>query len=87
MKGSNHERDMYIYHARKDDKRTFVDIGRDVGISPQRVRAIYRRMDWQLNGLNADHHKDATDFPPPLLEVVKDPDTGKYTMVAKGGRV
>ena len=52
------ERTMYIYHARKDDKRTFVDIGRELGITGNRVRQIYRRIDWQLNGMQADHHKD-----------------------------
>ena len=49
------ERTMYIYHARKDDKRTFADIGRELGITGSRVRQIYRRIDWKLNGMHADH--------------------------------
>lgn len=52
----DHERDMLIYHARKDDKRTYADIGNEFGISPERIRQIYRRLDWQINGFNADHH-------------------------------
>lgn len=51
------ERGMYIYHARKDDKRTFVDIGKELGISPNRVRAIYHRLDWNLNRFDADQFK------------------------------
>lgn len=50
----DHERDMYIYHARKDDKRTFADIGREFGIGPERVRQVYRRMDWAINRENCD---------------------------------
>ena len=61
MKARNQERDMYIYHARKDDKRSFADIGRELGITRQRVRDIYRLLDWRLNGLNADHHKEKTE--------------------------
>ena len=57
MKGNNQERDIYIYHARKDDKRSFADIGRELGITRQRVRDIYRLLDWRLNGYNADHHQ------------------------------
>lgn len=53
------ERGMFIYHARKDDKRTFADIGRELGISPSRVRYIYTRLDWNLNRYNADHHQKA----------------------------
>lgn len=54
------ERAMYVYHARKDDKRTFVDIGKELGISAERVRQMYRRTDWAINRENADHHiKDA----------------------------
>ncbi len=49
------ERAMYVYHARKDDKRTFVDIGKELGISPERVRQMYRRTDWAINRENADH--------------------------------
>lgn len=57
MKAINQERDMYIYHARKDEKRSFADIGRELGITRQRVRDIYRLLDWRLNGYNADHHQ------------------------------
>ncbi len=57
MKARNQERDMYIYHARKDDKRSFADIGRELGITRQRVRDIYTLLDWRLNGYNADHHQ------------------------------
>lgn len=51
------ERDMGIYRARKIDKRTYADIGQEYGIGPERVRQVYRRMDWELNGYNADHHQ------------------------------
>ena len=50
------ERAMYIYRQRKEEKRTFTDIGRDLGITGNRVRLIYKQMDWKLNGFNADHH-------------------------------
>ena len=53
------ERAMYIYHARKDEKRTFADIGRELGISGNRVGLIYRQMDWDLNGMEADHRKNS----------------------------
>lgn len=53
----DHERDMLIYHARKDDKRTFADIGRELGITGNRVRQVYRRMDWALNRMNSDHRQ------------------------------
>ena len=56
----DHERDMYIYQARKVDKRKFVDIGRELGISGNRVRQVYVRIDWQLNRENADHRIKAT---------------------------
>lgn len=48
------ERDMYIYHARKVDKRTYADIAKELGIGLERVRQVYRRTDWQLNGENSD---------------------------------
>ena len=51
------ERAMYIYHARKVDKRTFVDIGRELGITTERVRQIYRRTDWTINRENSDGHR------------------------------
>ena len=51
------ERAMYIYKQRKEAKRRFVDIGRDLGITGKRVAYIYRRIDWNLNGYNADHHQ------------------------------
>lgn len=53
----NREREQYIYHARKCDKRTFEDLGRELGISGERVRSIYRRIDWEINRFNADHHQ------------------------------
>ena len=87
MKGNNQERDMLIYHARKDDKRTFADIGREFGITQSRVRAIYRRLDWLLNGLDADHHKDDPSFPPPWFDVVRDEETGKAYIVSKKDRI
>jgi len=51
------ERAMYVYKQRKEGKRTFADIGQELGISRQRVRDMYRQLDWKLNGYNADHHK------------------------------
>lgn len=51
----DHERDMYIYHARKVGKRLLADIGLELGISRERVRQVYRRMDWAINRENADH--------------------------------
>ena len=51
------ERAMYIYKQRKEGKRTFADIGRELGITGNRTAQIYRRMDWNLNGYNADHHQ------------------------------
>lgn len=80
MKTRNADRDMLIYHARKDEGRTFADIGREYGISPNRVRAIYRKLDWQLNGLDADHHKNDPSFPPAGFAVVKDQRAGKYVV-------
>lgn len=52
----NREREQYIYNARKFDKRTYADIGRDLGITWNRVRQIYVRRDWEINRFNADHH-------------------------------
>ena len=52
----NREREQYIYNARKFDKRTFEDLGRELGISGARVRYIYRCIDWEINRFNADHH-------------------------------
>lgn len=51
------ERAEYIYNARKYDKRTYADIGRELGISCVRVRQIYGRIDWMKNGYEADHHR------------------------------
>ncbi len=50
----DHDRDMLIYRARKVDKRTFADIGREFGIGPERVRQVYRRIDWEINWHNSD---------------------------------
>lgn len=55
-KPKDSERAMYIYKQRKEEKRRFVDIGRDLGITGNRVAQIYRRIDWNLNRYNADHH-------------------------------
>lgn len=69
------ERAMYIYHARKVDKRTFADIGRELGITLERTRQIYRRIDWKLNGYNADHHQKESR-PKPL--VIQFPELEEY---------
>ena len=53
------ERAMYIYKQRKEGKRTFADIGQELGITANRVNAIYRRMDWTINRENADHYLKA----------------------------
>ena len=74
---------MLIYHARKVDRRTFVDIGKDFGITPQRVRDIYTLIDWRLNGLDADHHKGDSSFLSPWEEVIKDPKTGYFAVKLK----
>lgn len=84
MKARNQERDMRIYHARKVDKRTFVDIGKEFGITPQRVRDIYRLLDWRLNGVDADHHKEKPLVLYPWQEVVKDPKNGYFAVKSKG---
>lgn len=56
MTERNIERQMYIYNARKHEKRTFDDIARELGISRTRVSQIYKRYDWEKNGYQADHH-------------------------------
>ena len=66
----DHERAMYIYHARKVDKRTFADISRELGITLERTRQIYRRLDWTINGMNADHHQKETQ---PRQKVIQFP--------------
>ena len=81
MKARNQERDMYIYHARKDERRTFADIGRELGITGQRVREIYMRLDWKLNGMNADHRRNNPESLPPWLEVSKDPETRETIVI------
>ena len=50
----DYDRDMLIYHAHKVDKRTFADIGREFGIGPERVRQVYRRIDWEINWHESD---------------------------------
>ncbi len=50
-------RDEFIYHARKVDKRTYSDIGKELGISLNRVAQIYHKVDYERNGINADHHQ------------------------------
>lgn len=79
----DYERAMYIYKQRKEEKRQFADIGRELGITGQRVAVIYRRIDWQLNGLNADHRQGKPEHDQ-YLEVVKDPETGLYKYCVKG---
>lgn len=82
-KPDDSERAMYIYKQRKEEKRQFADIGRELGITGQRVAVIYRRIDWQLNGLNADHRQGKTEHESEYLEVVKDPETGLYKYCVK----
>lgn len=50
-------REELIYRARKADRRTYADIGRELGISASRVAQIYRKVDYERNGPNADHHQ------------------------------
>lgn len=47
------ERDMYVYEQRKQG-RTFASIGADLGVTGNRVRQIYRRIDWEINRENSD---------------------------------
>lgn len=47
------ERDMYVYAERKKG-RTFASIGTDLGVTGNRVRQIYRRIDWEINRENSD---------------------------------
>ena len=47
------ERAMYIYQERKKG-RTFASIAPELGITPNRVRQIYRRIDWEINRENSD---------------------------------
>lgn len=49
------QRDEIIYQARKHDKRSFTSIANDLGITPNRVRQLYRRCDREKNGDRADH--------------------------------
>ena len=51
------DRAMYIYKQRKEGKRTFADIGQELGITRNRICQIYRRIDWNLNGNHADHRQ------------------------------
>lgn len=81
MKARNQERDMYIYRQRKEEKRTFADIGQELGITGQRVREIYMRLDWKLNGMNADHRRNDPESLPPWLQAVKDPETGETIVI------
>lgn len=66
------ERGMYIYHARKNDKRTFIDIGKELGISRNRVRAIYHRLDWGINRFDADQFKKKTIAMTPYVQQLMD---------------
>lgn len=81
MSFRDEERAMYIYKARKEDKRTFADIGRELGITGSRVGAIYKRLDWKLNGMNADHRRNHPESLPPWLQAVKDPETGETVVI------
>lgn len=47
------ERDAYVYEQRKKG-RTFASIAIDLGVTGNRVRQIYRRIDWETNGKNSD---------------------------------
>lgn len=47
-------REQYIYHARKIERRTFAEIGRELGITGNRVAQIYHRLDYLANGAHAD---------------------------------
>ena len=47
------ERDLYVYEQRKKG-RTFASIGTDLGVTGNRVRQIYRRIDWEINRENSD---------------------------------
>lgn len=49
------QRDEIIYKARKHEKRSFTSIANELGISPNRVRQVYRRCDREKNGQNSDH--------------------------------
>ena len=49
----DHERDIYVYEERKKG-RTFASIGSDLGVTGNRVRQIYRRIDWEINRENCD---------------------------------
>lgn len=79
----NTDREMYIYKARKEDRRTFSDIGQELGISQERARQIYMRVDWDLNGLDADHRREKPGCISPFIEVTKDPQTGKTVVICK----
>jgi hypothetical protein len=60
----DHDRDMYIYHAHKVDKRTFADIGRELGITGNRVRQVYVRTDCAINKWDADLFKGRPELVP-----------------------
>ena len=47
------ERDVYVYEQRKQG-RTFASIATDLGVTGNRVRQIYRRIDWEINRENSD---------------------------------
>lgn len=54
MKIVDRERSAYIYTERKKGRK-FPSIAQELGISPNRVRQIYCREDWERNGPNSDH--------------------------------
>lgn len=47
------ERDAYVYQERKKG-RTFASIAPELGVTGNRVRQIYRRIDWEINRENSD---------------------------------
>ena len=47
------ERDVYVYEERKKG-RTFASIAADLGVTGNRVRQIYRRIDWEINREKSD---------------------------------
>lgn len=47
------ERDVYVYEERKKG-RTFTSIASDLGVTSNRVRQIYCRIDWEINREKCD---------------------------------
>lgn len=53
MNTRDRERDMYVYEQRKQG-RLFREIAADLGVTGNRVRQVYRRIDWEINRENSD---------------------------------